>query len=71
MEENARPQLTQELAGQLGGMTASASYRVHYLDMLSGEERSRREVKADANGTLELAILPPNLDVVVWVESAK
>ena len=71
VEGNARPQLTQELAGQLGGMTASASYRVHYLDMLSGEERSRREVKADANGTLELAILPPNLDVVVWVESAK
>ena len=71
VEGNARPQLTRELSGLLRGMTAGATYRVHYLDMLSGDERSLREVKADADGTLELAVLPPNLDVVVWVETAK
>lgn len=71
VEGKGRPQLTRELLARVGGMKAGATYRLHYLDMLSGEERSRREVKAGADGTLDVAVPPPNLDVVVWVETAK
>lgn len=71
VEGKGRPQLTRELLTRLAGMKAGATYRLHYLDMLSGEERSRRDVKAGADGTLDVAIPPPNLDVVVWVEPAK
>ena len=39
--------------------------------MSDPEERSRREVKAGADGVLDVALAPPNLDVVVWVEVAR
>jgi hypothetical protein len=71
VEGKGRPQLTRELQLKLPGMKAGATYRLHWLDMLSGDERSRRELKAAADGTLEVAVAPPNLDVVVWVETAK
>lgn len=71
VEGKGRPQLTREVQLKLPGMKAGATYRLHWLDMLSGDERSHREVKAGADGTLEVAVAPPNLDVVVWVESAK
>lgn len=71
VEGKGRPQLTREMLGRVAGMKAGATYRLHYLDMLSGEERSRREVKAGADGVLEVAVPPPNLDVVVWVAAVK
>lgn len=71
VEGKGRPQLTRELLTRLAGMKAGATYRLHYLDMLSGEERSRRDVKAGADGTLDVAVPPPNLDVVVWIVTAK
>ncbi len=71
VDGKGRPQLTRDITGRMAGMKAGVVYRLHYLDMLSGEERSRREVTAGADGALELALPPPNLDVVVWVEVAK
>ncbi len=71
VEGKSRPQLTRELLARVGGMKAGATYRLHWMDMLSGEERSRREVKAGADGVLDIAVPPPNLDVVIWVEMAK
>ncbi len=71
VEGKGRPQLTRELLARVGGMKAGATYRLHYLDMLSGEERSRRELKAGADGVLDVAVLPPNLDVVIWVATVK
>ena len=71
VEAKGRPQLTRELLARVGGMKAGATYRLHWMDMLSGEERSRREVKAGADGMLDIAVPPPNLDVVIWVEMAK
>jgi hypothetical protein len=71
VEGKGRPQLTREVVARLPGMKAGAIYRLHQLDMLSGEERSRRDVKAGADGTLDVALAPPNLDVVVWVEVAR
>jgi hypothetical protein len=71
VEGHGRPQLTRDLLVRLAGMKTGQTYRLHWLDQLSGEERSRREAKAGADGTLEVAIPPPNLDVVVWIATAK
>jgi Cellulase (glycosyl hydrolase family 5) len=71
VEDKGRAQLSVEQAIQIQGMKPKTRFEVHYCDMLSGDERSKREVSSDGNGTLTLAVLPPNVDVVVWVEQAQ
>jgi hypothetical protein len=71
VEGKGRSQLTVDQIVRLRGLKPQTRFQVHYCDMLSGEERSHREVKSDDNGMLNLAVLPPNVDVVVWIEQAK
>ncbi len=71
VEGKGRAKLTVEQTVRLRGLKPATRYQVHYFDMLSGDERSQRETKSDGNGLLNLAILPPNVDVIVWIEQAK
>jgi Cellulase (glycosyl hydrolase family 5) len=71
VEGHGRSQLTVEQSVRIRGMKPQTRFQVHYIDMLSGDERSHREAKSDGSGVLNLAVLPPNVDVVVWIEQAQ
>lgn len=71
MEQKPRPQLRRQLGARLTGMKAGARYEVRYLDMLSGEEKGRREAIAGPQGGLDLAVVPPDVDTVLWVKLAE
>lgn len=71
MEQRPRPQLRQQLGVRLSGMKAGERYEVRYLDLLSGEEKGRREAVAGPQGGLDLAVVPPNVDTLLWVKLAE
>jgi Cellulase (glycosyl hydrolase family 5) len=71
VEGKGRAQLTVDQMIRLTDLKSNATFRVHYLDMLSGEERAVREIRSEANGSAAISIMPPNVDVIVWIELVK
>ena len=71
MEQKPRPQLRRQLGVRLSGMKAGQRYEVRYLDQLSGEEKGMREAIAGPQGGLDLAIVPPDVDTLLWVKIAE
>jgi hypothetical protein len=71
MDEKPRPQVRKPVQIRLGGLKPGQRFMVHYLDMVSGDQRDQREATATGQGQLELTVLPPSIDVAMWVESAQ
>jgi hypothetical protein len=56
---------------QLGlpGLAPDQAFTIHWLDMVSGDERQALEARSAADGTLTVFVRPPALDAVIWIEA--
>ena len=68
MDQKPRPQLKKVVQIRLGGMRASHHFAVHYLDLITGDEREKREAISTAQGVLEVSVVPPDVDTVLWID---
>jgi hypothetical protein len=71
VEGRPRQTLAAPIVVGLVGFQPTASMRVHWLDMVSGDETRLSEATVDADGKLALMVPPNVIDQVAWIELKK
>jgi hypothetical protein len=71
IEGKGRPVFNKAIPVTMNGLQPSSKFRVHQLDMITGEEKSVSEVASDDKGLLPIEIPEVCLDVVMHIELVK
>jgi hypothetical protein len=70
IEDQPRRPLRGPVQIAVDGFTAGLAFNLHYLDMITGDERFMLTATAGADGRLLILVPAQALDLVVWIEKA-